>query len=444
MFYTLFLTIIITKKIVGTLNLATKGGAMEIKRDIYLDRLIEWKKNGLIKVVTGIRRCGKSYLLLNLFRRHLLESGVKEDHIIEVILDDLENEELRDPYRMLKYVKGRIADGETYYIVIDEVQLLARFEEVLNSLLHLPNADIYVTGSNSRFLSSDVVTEFRGRGIELRVHPLSFREFSSVYRGSPDDAWNDYYVYGGLPLITAMGSKREKVEYLDSLVQKVYLSDIIDRHKVRHRKELGDLVNVLASSIGSLTSFPKLAKTFKSVERKEISPKTLANYTDYLADAFLISRAVRYDVKGRKYIGSPAKYYFEDVGLRNARLGFRQTEENHIMENILYNELKIRGYRVDIGVVDKFSKDKTDKTVKKRLEIDFVASLGDEQYYIQSASDVATAQKREQEERSLRAVNDGFKKIVVVKENVGLRRDNSGIATIGIRKFLLDELSLLR
>ncbi len=417
---------------------------MEIKRDLYLNRLISRKKNGLIKVVTGIRRCGKSYLLLNLFRKHLLESGVKEDHIIEVILDDLDNEELRDPYRMLKYVKERIADSETYYIIIDEVQLLARFEEVLNSLLHLPNADIYVTGSNSRFLSSDVITEFRGRGIELRVHPLSFREFSSVHRGSPDDAWNDYYIYGGLPLILSMGSKQEKTEYLSSLVQKVYLSDIIERRKVRHRKELGDLVNVLASSVGSLTSFPKLVKTFKSVGQRVISQKTLASYTDYLVDAFLISKAVRYDVKGRKYIGSPAKYYFEDTGLRNARLGFRQVEENHIMENILYNELKIRGYRVDIGVVEKFSKDKNNKTEKKKLEIDFVASLGDEQYYIQSAFDVASAQKRQQEERSLRAVNDEFKKIIVVKENIGLQRDNNGIVTIGIRKFLLDELSLLR
>lgn len=427
-----------------TLNSVIKGDAMEIKRDLYLNRLISRKKNGLIKVVTGIRRCGKSYLLLNLFRKHLLESGVKENHIIEVILDDLDNEELRDPYRMLKYVKGQIADSETYYIIIDEVQLLARFEEVLNSLLHLPNADIYVTGSNSRFLSSDVITEFRGRGIELRVHPLSFREFSSVHRGSPDDAWNDYYIYGGLPLILSMGSKQEKTEYLSSLVQKVYLSDIIERRKVRHRKELGDLVNVLASSVGSLTSFPKLVKTFKSVGQRVISQKTLASYTDYLVDAFLISKAVRYDVKGRKYIGSPAKYYFEDTGLRNARLGFRQVEENHIMENILYNELKIRGYRVDIGVVEKFSKDKNNKTEKKKLEIDFVASLGDEQYYIQSAFDVASAQKRQQEERSLRAVNDEFKKIIVVKENIGLQRDNNGIVTIGIRKFLLDELSLLR
>lgn len=417
---------------------------MEIKRDIYLNRLIRWKKNGLIKVITGIRRCGKSYLLLKLFHRYLVESGVREDHIIEVELDDLRNEKLRDPYRMLEYVEGRIIDGETYYIVLDEVQFLERFEEVLNSFLHLPNSDIYVTGSNSRFLSSDVITEFRGRGIELRVYPLSFREFSSVYQGKPDDAWNDYYTYGGLPLITAMGSKQEKIEYLSSLFQKVYLSDIIERHKIRHRKELGDLVNVLASSVGSLTSLPKLVKTFKSAERKEISRKTLANYTEYLIDAFLINKAVRYDLKGRKYIGSLAKYYFEDVGLRNARIGFRQVEENHIMENILYNELKIRGYRVDVGIIEKFAKDRNNKTAKKQLEIDFVANLGDEQYYIQSALDVSSAKKRQQEERSLRAVNDGFKKIVVVKENIDLQRNNDGISTIGIRKFLLDELSLLR
>ncbi|MBO7726315.1 MAG: ATP-binding protein [Thermoguttaceae bacterium] len=417
---------------------------MEIKRDIYLNRLIRWKKNGLIKVITGIRRCGKSYLLLKLFHRYLVESGVREDHIIEVELDDLRNEKLRDPYRMLEYVEGRIIDGETYYIVLDEVQFLERFEEVLNSFLHLPNSDIYVTGSNSRFLSSDVITEFRGRGIELRVYPLSFREFSSVYQGKPDDAWNDYYTYGGLPLITAMGSKQEKIEYLSSLFQKVYLSDIIERHKIRHRKELGDLVNVLASSVGSLTSLPKLVKTFKSAERKEISRKTLANYTEYLIDAFLINKAVRYDLKGRKHIGSLAKYYFEDVGLRNARIGFRQVEENHIMENILYNELKIRGYRVDVGIIEKFAKDRNNKTAKKQLEIDFVANLGDEQYYIQSALDVSSAKKRQQEERSLRAVNDGFKKIVVVKENIDLQRNNDGISTIGIRKFLLDELSLLR
>lgn len=417
---------------------------MEIKRDIYLNRLIRWKKNGLIKVITGIRRCGKSYLLLKLFHRYLVESGVREDHIIEVELDDLRNEKLRDPYRMLEYVEGRIIDGETYYIILDEVQFLERFEEVLNSFLHLPNSDIYVTGSNSRFLSSDVITEFRGRGIELRVYPLSFREFSSVYQGKPDDAWNDYYTYGGLPLITAMGSKQEKIEYLSSLFQKVYLSDIIERHKIRHRKELGDLVNVLASSVGSLTSLPKLVKTFKSAERKEISRKTLANYTKYLIDAFLINKAVRYDLKGRKYIGSLAKYYFEDVGLRNARIGFRQVEENHIMENILYNELKIRGYRVDVGIIEKFAKDRNNKTAKKQLEIDFVANLGDEQYYIQSALDVSSAKKRQQEERSLRAVNDGFKKIVVVKENIDLQRNNDGISTIGIRKFLLDELSLLR
>lgn len=417
---------------------------MEIKRDIYLNRLIRWKKNGLIKVITGIRRCGKSYLLLKLFHRYLVESGVREDHIIEVELDDLRNEKLRDPYRMLEYVEGRIIDGETYYIILDEVQFLERFEEVLNSFLHLPNSDIYVTGSNSRFLSSDVITEFRGRGIELRVYPLSFREFSSVYQGKPDDAWNDYYTYGGLPLITAMGSKQEKIEYLSSLFQKVYLSDIIERHKIRHRKELGDLVNVLASSVGSLTSLPKLVKTFKSAERKEISRKTLANYTEYLIDAFLINKAVRYDLKGRKYIGSLAKYYFEDVGLRNARIGFRQVEENHIMENILYNELKIRGYRVDVGIIEKFAKDRNNKTAKKQLEIDFVANLGDEQYYIQSALDVSSAKKRQQEERSLRAVNDGFKKIVVVKENIDLQRNNDGISTIGIRKFLLDELSLLR
>ena len=415
---------------------------MEIKRDLYLDRLIRRENNGLIKVVTGVRRCGKSYLLFNLFHNYLIEKGVAEDHIIEVALDDRSNKELRDPDQMLAYLKDRIKDKETYYIILDEVQLLSEFEDVLNSLLHIRNADVYATGSNSKFLSSDVITEFRGHGDEIRMYPLSFREFCSAYPGSEEDAWEDYYTYGGLPLILTRETDEEKAEYLINLFQKVYLSDIIDRHKIRNREELDELVDILASAVGSLTNPLKLSKTFKSVKNKTISDKTLKKYIDYLTDAFLVSKAVRYDIKGRKYIGSPTKFYFEDVGLRNARLNFRQTEENHIMENIIYNELRIRGYRVDVGLVEVFGKNTENKTEKKHLEVDFVATKGSEKYYIQSAFAMPTDEKRKQEERPLNAIGDSFKKIIVVKDNIKPRRDEMGIVTMGIRRFLLNKNSL--
>ena len=415
---------------------------MEIKRDLYLNRLIRREKNGLIKVVTGVRRCGKSYLLFNLFHDYLIEKGVAEDHIIEVALDDRSNKELRDPDQMLAYLKNHIKDKETYYIILDEVQLLSEFEDVLNSLLHIRNADVYVTGSNSKFLSSDVITEFRGRGDEIRMYPLSFREFSSAYPGGEEDAWEDYYTYGGLPLILTRETDEEKAGYLINLFQKVYLSDIIERHRIRNREELDELVDILASAVGSLTNPLKLSKTFKSVKNKTISDKTLKKYIDYLTDAFLVSKAVRYDIKGRKYIGSPTKFYFEDVGLRNARLNFRQTEENHIMENIIYNELRIRGYRVDVGLVEVFGKNSENKTEKKHLEVDFVATKGSEKYYIQSAFAMPTDEKRMQEERPLNAIGDSFKKIIVVKDNVKPRRNEMGIVTMGIRRFLLSENSL--
>mgnify|MGYP000727131779 FL=1 len=415
---------------------------MKIKRDIYLDRLIRREKNGLIQFVTGVRRCGKSSLLFILFLNYLLEKGVREDHIIEIALDDRSNKELRDPDNMLKYVKERIVDKDTYYIILDEVQLLAEFEDVLNSFMHIRNADVYVTGSNSKFLSSDLVTEFRGRGDEIRIYPLSFREYCSVYEGSADEAWDDYFTYGGLPLILSRETTEEKAEYLMSLFQKVYLSDIIDRHKVRHQEELDELVDILASAVGSLTNPLKLANAFKSVKKKTISDKTLKKYMDYLMDAFLVSKAVRYDIKGRKYIGSPAKFYFEDVGLRNARLNFRQMEENHIMENIIYNELRIRGYHVDVGLVEQFGKNSENKTTKKQLEVDFVVTRGSEKYYIQSAFAMNTEGKREQEERPLNAIGDSFKKIIVVRDNIKVRRNDMGIVTIGVRNFLLDEHSL--
>lgn len=415
---------------------------MEIKRDLYLNKLIRKKNNGLIKIVTGVRRCGKSYLLFNLFHNHLLEEGVDEDHIIEVALDDRSNKELRNPDNMLKFVKERIVDKETYYIILDEVQLLDEFEDVLNSFLHIRNADIYVTGSNSKFLSSDLVTEFRGRGDEIRIYTLSFREFVSVYDGSLDEAWDEYFNYGGLPLILSMETVEDKIEYLTSLFQKVYLSDIVERNKVRNKDELDELVDILASAIGSLTNPSKLAKTFRSVKGKAISDKTLKNYIDYLIDAFLISKAKRFDIKGKRYIGSSAKYYFEDIGLRNARLNFRQVEITHIMENIIYNELRIRGYKVDVGFVEHYSTNKDGKRQKKQLEVDFVATKGSEKYYIQSAFAMNNEEKIAQEQRPLVNISDSFKKIIIVADNIKVRRNEEGITTMGLRNFLLDENSL--
>lgn len=415
---------------------------MEVKRDIYLHKLIRKKKNGLIKVVTGVRRCGKSYLLFHLFHDHLLHSGVPEDHILEVALDDRSNKALRDPDAMLRWIKESIRDKEDYYIVLDEVQYLNEFEDVLNSLLHIRNADVYVTGSNSKFLSSDVITQFRGRGDDIHVYPLSFSEYISAYRGTMDEAWDDYLVYGGLPLILSMEEAEDKAAYLDSLLQKVYLSDIVERHNVRNKAELDELVDILASAIGSYTNQNKLVRTFKSVKGKAISDKTIKNYIDYLLDSFLISKAVRYDIKGKKYIASPAKYYFEDVGLRNARLGFRQVEETHLMENIIYNELRIRGYHVDVGVVEYYATSEEGKRGKKQLEVDFVATRGSEKYYIQSAFALPTADKIRQEQRGLLRIPDSFRKIVVVGDNIKVRRDENGIITIGLRNFLLDENSL--
>ena len=415
---------------------------MEIKRDLYLNKLIRKKHNGLIKIVTGVRRCGKSYLLFNLFHNHLLDNGVDENHIIEVALDDRSNKELRDPDNMLRYVKERIVDREQYYIILDEVQLLKEFEDVLNSFLHIRNADIYVTGSNSKFLSSDVITEFRGRGDEIRVYPLSFREFVSVYDGSQDEAWDDYFNYGGLPLVLSMDTVEDKVKYLTSLFQKVYLSDIVERNKIRNKEELDELVDILASAIGSLTNPTKLAKTVKSVKNKSISDKTLKSYIDYLEDAFLISKAKRFDIKGKRYIGSSAKYYFEDIGLRNARLNFRQVEVTHIMENIIYNELRVRGYKIDVGIVEHYETGNDGKRKKKQLEVDFVASKGSEKYYIQSAFAMTNPEKIAQEQKSLKNIPDSFKKIIIVADNIKVRRDDVGITTMGLRYFLTHEDSL--
>ena len=407
-----------------------------------LNKLIGKEKNGLIKVVTGVRRCGKSYLLFNLFHDYLLSKCVPKSHIIEIALDDRSYKELRNPDNMLKFVKERIEGNQTHYIILDEVQLLDDFEDVLNSFLHIRNADVYVTGSNSRFLSSDVITEFRGRGDEIWVYPLSFREYTSVYEGTTDEAWDDFFNYGGLPLILSRKTLEDKAEYLHTLFQKVYLSDIVDRHKIRNKDELDELVNVLSSAVGSFTNPLKLSRTFKSVKNKSISDKTLSSYIGYLIDAFLISKCSRFDVKGKKYIGSPSKYYFEDVGLRNARLNFRQTEENHIMENIVYNELRIRGYRVDVGVVEYYTSKNDGKRSKRQYEVDFIATKGSQKYYVQSAFSLGDPNKVKQEERSLLGIGDSFKKIIVVRENIKARRNEEGIMTIGIFNFLLNEDSL--
>ena len=415
---------------------------MDIKRDKYLNDLINRMHNGMIKVVTGIRRCGKSYLLFNIFKNCLLEQGVTASHIITIELDQRKNKKYRDPDTILDYIESLIEDDEQYYIMLDEVQMLQEFEEVLNSLLHIKNADIYVTGSNSKFLSKDVITEFRGRGDEIHIYPLTFKEFMEAYDGDMYRGWAEYVVYGGLPLTVTMKTEEQKISYLTNLFKETYLKDIIERHHIEKTQELEDLVNILASAIGSLTNPPKIEATFKSAIQSTISLNTIRQYIEHLEDAFIINKANRYNVKGRKYIGTPLKYYFEDVGLRNARLGFRQVEETHLMENIIYNELRSRGYTVDVGVVEKRGTDENGKEYKNQLEIDFVANLGSKRYYIQSAFSMPTEEKRIQEKASLINVNDSFKKIIVVKDVVNVTRDEDGITTMSIYDFLLKENSL--
>lgn len=415
---------------------------MDIKRDKYLNDLINRMHNGMIKVVTGIRRCGKSYLLFHIFKNYLLEKGIPESHMIMIELDQRKNKKYRDPDAILDYIESLISDDEPYYIILDEVQMLNEFEEVLNSLLHISNADIYVTGSNSKFLSKDVITEFRGRGDEIHIYPLTFKEFMEAYEGDIYHGWAEYVVYGGLPLTVTMKTEEQKIHYLTNLFQETYLKDIMERHRIEKTQELEDLVNILASAIGSLTNPPKIEATFKSVIQSAISLNTIRQYLEYLEDAFIINKANRYDVKGRKYIGTPLKYYFEDVGLRNARLGFRQIEETHLMENIIYNELRSRGYSVDVGMVEKRGKDAEGKEYKNQLEIDFVANLGSKRYYVQSAFSMPTEEKRVQEKASLINVNDSFKKIIVVKDVVNVTRDEAGITTMSIYDFLLKENSL--
>ncbi len=415
---------------------------MVIRRDVYLNRLISKKHNGLIKVITGIRRCGKSFLLFHLFKAHLVEEGTDRKHIIEIAFDAFENKRYQDPYVLMPYLKEQITDGEMYYVLLDEVQLLGEFESVLNSLIRIENVDVYVTGSNARFLSKNVITEFRGRGDEVHMYPLSFSEFMSVYPGSKQDGWNEYMLYGGLPLVLRFKTSEEKIQFLKSLFEETYISDIVGRHKVRNRAELEELLNILSSGIGSLTNPSKLSATFKSVKQKTISKTTIGNYINYLCDSFLIDCAVRYDIKGRKYIDTPVKYYFTDMGLRNARLNFRQLEETHTMENIIFNELKIRGFNVDVGVIVQNSTDSNGNRIRKQLEIDFVCNKGSRRFYIQSAYAMPDQTKVEQEQRSLMLTGDAFKKIIITKETPTPYYNEEGVLVMSIYDFLLNANSL--
>ena len=413
-----------------------------IERNKYLNLLIAAKDNGFPKVITGIRRSGKSFLLFTIFRNYLKSQGVSDDHIIAIELDMFENEKYRNPRALLEYVKRQMTDEGDYYIFLDEVQLLPSFESVLNSFLHMRNVDVYVTGSNSKFLSKDVITEFRGRGDEVHVYPISFREYMEVFNGDKYEGWSSYVSFGGLPLTVTMVTDEQRMEYLTRLFEETYIKDIIERNHIEKVQEINDLINILASGIGSLTNASKIEATFKSVIHSDISLNTIRAYIDHLKDAFIINEVNRYDVKGRKYIGTPLKYYFEDVGLRNARLGFRQVEETHLMENIIYNELRVRGYQVDVGVVIKRSRTEEGVQEKKQLEIDFVANMGSKRYYIQSAFSLPDSEKRAQEKASLINVKDSFKKIIIVKDVVKPFHDNDGILTMSIYDFLLDEHSL--
>lgn len=413
-----------------------------IKRDIYLQRLIDREQNGLVKIITGIRRCGKSYLLNNLFYGFLKEKGVKDDHIIKIALDDDINNNLLLPKELNRHIKNLIVDDELYYILLDKIQLVDNFVGVLNGLLKLSNVDIYVTGSNSKFLSTDIVTEFRGRGDEVRILPLSFSEFMSVYNGSPIDGWKEYYTYGGLPLVLAQKSEEAKMNYLKGQLKNVYLNDIIDRNHLRNEEQINAILEILASSIGSFTNPLKLSNAFRSVVNLSITDKTISNYLKYLENSFLVDKAKRYDVKGKKYLSTPSKYYFTDLGLRNATLNFRQQEENHIMENVIYLELIKRGFAVDVGIVETSKHNAEGKIVRKYAEVDFVANRGNNKFYIQSAYAMNTEEKQAQENNSLLNIKDFFKKIIVVKDDIKRKRDENGIITMSIYDFLLDEKSL--
>ena len=411
---------------------------MEIKRSYYLNKLISKRNNKLIKIVTGIRRCGKSYLLDPIFKNYLLDNGVSENHIIKLELDSIENEEYTDPKKLYEYVMKKAVENDTYYVILDEIQKVPNFESVLNSFLRKPNLDVYVTGSNSKFLSSDIITEFRGRGDEIKVYPLSFSEFMSTYNGNEINGLNEYIIYGGLPLITTFKSAEEKIDYLNFQKDNVYINDVIERNDIRNDEELKTLIEIISSSIGSLTNPTKLYNTFVSKGNKNVTSKTIALYLKYLEESFLIEKSKRFDVKGKKYIETPSKYYFVDIGIRNSLINFRQIEKTHIMENIIYTELRRRGFNVDVGIVEKRKTDENGKKYYTQLEVDFVANKGSDKYYIQSAYSIEDNSKREQELQSLLNISDNFKKMVIVYDSFIKWQDENGIVYISIYDFLLN------
>lgn len=413
-----------------------------IERKKYLDELVSLQGNGMIKVITGMRRCGKSYLLFEIFAQYLENSGITPDHIIQVDLEDYKNRAMRNPDNLYAYVESRVIDDGMYYILLDEVQMLTDFEDVLNGFLKMSNVDIYVTGSNAKFLSKDIITEFRGRGFEVKMYPLSFSEYMSAYSGTPQAGLNEYMLYGGLPQILSYDSEEQKVRFLKTLFDETYIKDIKDRHDIRKDDDLEELINIMASGIGALTNPNKLANTFKSEKKSVISYDTVKDYIDYLCDSFLIEKATRYDIKGKRYVNSPYKYYFMDLGLRNARINFRQSERSHLMENLVYNELRIRGFNVDVGVVPIVMKNKDGRQQRSSLEVDFVCNLGSRRYYIQSAYRMESEEKSRQERMSLRKVDDSFKKIIIIGEETPVVRDEDGITTISIYDFLLKDNSL--
>ncbi len=407
-----------------------------IIRNDYLQKLIDRMNNGMIKIITGIRRCGKSYLLFEIFYNYLLQNGVDKSHIITLQLDDRLNIKYRDPDNLCEYIHNKIIDNENYYILLDEVQYVKEFEDVLNSFLHIKNVDVYVTGSNAKFLSSDIITEFRGRGDQIYLSPLSFKEYYDYCKLDFEEAWNEYSMYGGMPYLLMCKTNEQKIKYLDNLFKETYIKDIVNRHDIKNTEVLEDVLNIISSSVGSLTNPNKLSNSFKSMKNLVVAPNTIKQYLDYCVDSFLIEKAYRYDVKGKKYLDTPLKYYYTDIGLRNVRLGFRQQEENHIMENIIYNELIIRGYQVDVGVVTISEKNENNNYVRKQLEVDFICNLGYERLYIQSALNIDDVEKKEQEEKSLIKIDDNFRKIIIVKSNIKKWKDEKGILILGLKEFL--------
>ena len=429
---------------------------MEIKRDYYLNKLIRRKHNGLIKVITGVRRCGKSYLLNTLFYNHLLNNGIKKDHIIRFAFDSaddlylmgesmikLQSEKRKaDPEKFMAYIRSLLSDDGMYYLLLDEVQMLGTFETVLNSYLRKENVDVFVTGSNAKFLSSDIITEFAGRGDEIHMYPLSFSEFMTVFDGDKYEGLSQYMLYGGIPLVALRDTPQDKAVLLENLFSEIYIRDIVQRNSVRNIGELEDLLNILSSAVGSLTNPEKLKNTFRSVKKSKITSTTIKKYLDYFEDSFLVESAHRYDIKGKAYIETPKKYYFSDLGLRNARLNFRQSEPTHAMENVIYNELRMRGYRVDVGVIPVTIKDETGKIVRRQLEVDFICNLGSRRYYIQSAYSIPDEAKRKQEIRPFTKIDDSFKKIVITRDIIPTQYDEDGILTMNVYDFLLNVDSL--